>query len=490
MSKFKDKTTFVSGNFNILHPGHLRLIRFAKELGNKLIVGVYSDKIAGSLALLPQDLRLETIKSISWVDEAFIIYNSLIEVIEDIKPDFIVKGKEHEEQYNLEREILHKYGGKLVFSSGENVFSSFDLIQNEVNSLAKSGVFIPKDFIKRHSTNIETLLTKIELFKKLKIIVIGDAIVDEYITCDALGMSQEDPTIVVTPIESKKYIGGAAIVAAHASGLGANVKYITVCGNDDSSKFLENKMNEYNVNLLMIEDESRPTTLKQRFRAKGKTLLRVSHLHQGTISKKIQEDIIEHIIENIVDCNLLVFSDFNYGVLPDHLVRTISNIAKSNKVFIVADSQSSSQTGDISRFLDMDLITPTEREARLSIRDNESGLVVLAEKLKLKSKAKNILLKIGEEGVLIHADSLNNEAWQTDQIPALNKNAIDVSGAGDSMLITTSMALASKANIWEASILGSIAAAIQVSRVGNTPIYSSELINYLNKTKNINNEKK
>ena len=78
---------------------------------------------------------------------------------------------------------------------------------------------------------------------------------------------------------------------------------------------------------------------------------------------------------------------------------------------MIADSQSSSQLGDISRFKNMNLITPTEREARLSVRDNESGLVILAEKLRKKSNANNIFLKIGEEGLLVHAETSNNNSW-------------------------------------------------------------------------------
>ncbi len=471
----KQKTTFIAGNFNILHPGHLRLIRFAKELGNKLIVGVYSDKIAGSLALISEDLRLETIKSISWVDEAFIIENSLFEVIDLLRPEFIVKGKEHELEFNPESKILEKYGGKIVFSSGENVFSSFDLIQKEVKQIVKQKLFFPEEFIKRHQFDREKLIKITEKFSNLKIIVIGDTIVDEYVSCDPLGMSQEDATIVVTPFESKKYIGGAAIVAAHASGLGATVSYLSITGNDDSSVFVKDNLANENVNCFLLCDESRPTTLKQRFRAKNKTLLRLSHLHQGAISKILQDKLFEIVKNNIKNCSLLVFSDFNYGVLPDDLVERITNLAKENNVLLVADSQSSSQIGDVGRFNEMNLITPTEREARLSIRDNESGLIVLAEKIKIKSNAKNVLLKIGEEGVIIHSENLN-DGWITDRIPALNPNAVDVSGAGDSMLITTSMALASNASIWESALLGSIAAGIQVSRVGNVPLKISEIL--------------
>lgn len=478
MSILKQKTTFISGNFNILHPGHLRLIKFAKELGNKLIVGVISDKLAGDLALIPEKLRLESVKSLNWVDEAFIIYDSIEETLKRIKPNFVVKGKEHENTINLELKILNKIGGQLIFSSGETIFSSYDLIQSEVVNRSKRSL-IPNDFLQRHKTNISKIKNIISSFKKLKIIVIGDTIVDEYISCDPLGMSQEDPTIVVTPVGSKKFIGGASIVAAHAAGLGAEVHFISVCGKDSSCEFVNEKLKEFNVNSSLYIDNSRPTTLKQRYRAKGKTLLRVSHLHQGAISHSLQNKILNKLGKLLKDCDLIVFSDFNYGVLPDELIESVTKIAIEKNILMVADSQSSSQTGDISRFKSMDLITPTEREARLSLQDNQNGLVVIADKLKEKSCSKNILLKIGEEGVIIHADKKNNKDWKTDRIPALNSNPIDVAGAGDSMLIASSMALALNATIWESALIGSIAASIQVSRIGNFPLNTEELMKNL-----------
>ena len=127
----------------------------------------------------------------------------------------------------------------------------------------------------------------------------------------------------------------------------------------------------------------------------------------------------------------------------------------------------------------MDLITPTEHEARTSLRNYDDGLVVLAEKLQKKSGSKNIILKLGPEGILIHIDKPKNIS-KTDRIPALNKSPIDVAGAGDSMLITSSMATAVGADPWISACLGSVAAGIQISKLGNVAIKPEEIIREIN----------
>ena len=124
----------------------------------------------------------------------------------------------------------------------------------------------------------------------------------------------------------------------------------------------------------------------------------------------------------------------------------------------------------------MDLVTPTEREARISTRNREDGLVVLAEQLRQQSSALNVLLKLGEEGLLIHAADESGDSWLTDRVDALNSSPKDVAGAGDSLLITSAMALACGGTVWEAACLGSLAAAVQVGRVGNKPLRAEELL--------------
>lgn len=473
------RVVFVSGNFNVLHPGHLRLLRFARECGERLVVGVHSDRMAGGGAHVPERMRLEGVQSNSWVDEAFIVDEPVIEVIGRLRPDVVVKGKEYESQHNLELAVLERYGGRLLFSSGETVFSSLDLLRKEFSESDLRSIFLPREYLARHGIGTGRLESLLQRFASQKVCVVGDLIVDEYITCQPLGMSQEDPTIVVTPVDSTRFVGGAGIVAAHAAGLGARAHLVSVTGIDGAREFALGELDAAGVKAHLLADDSRPTTLKQRFRSMGKSLLRVSHLHQQAISTELQSRLLECIEEAMQGAGLLVFADFNYGCLPQAAVDRIIPMAKARGVMLAADSQSSSQVGDISRFKNMDLITPTEREARISTRNREDGLVVLAETLRMQAAARNILLKLGEEGLLVHAGKGASPDWLTDRIGSLNSAPKDVAGAGDSLLMTSALTLAAGGNIWEAACLGSLGAAVQVGRVGNTPIRHEELLREL-----------
>ena len=472
-----NRKVFVYGDFNILHPGHLRLLKFAKESGEYLIVGIFSDEYSKKSDLIHENIRLESIKGTSYVDEAFILNGSPLEYIKQHTPDIIVKGKEHQDKENLELPILKTYGGKLLFTSGEIGFSSIDLLQKEFTDLNFLTISHSLNYIKRHNLQKEELKEIVEKFKNLNVLVIGDTIIDEYITCDPIGMSQEDPTIVVTPISNKKFIGGAAIVASHAKTLGANVNFISVVGDDENHEFTKNFLKNLEIKHFIQKDNTRPTTVKQRFRAHNKTLLRVNHLKQHQIDKEYENNIMEYILK-LDQLHLIIFSDFSYGVLTKELIKSIESFASKKNILLVADSQSSSQIGDISKFKNMHLVTPTEREIRLALNDFESGLVILSEKLKNKANPQHIFTTLGSEGIMIY--NPNNSELLTDNIPALNLNAKDVSGAGDSLLTCASMALAVGSNIWQSSYLGAIAASIQVSRVGNIPIKKDEVLKEIN----------
>lgn len=467
------RIVFVSGNFNVIHPGHLRLLQFASDCGDFLVIGVNDRDSTG--AIIPEDMRLRGVKAISIVDYAFLLQNPPELIIEKLQPEIVVKGKEYENRNNPEYRAVNKYGGKLLFSSGDIVFSSLDLLRKEFQYLNFSTINLPDDYPHRHGIKMQELLDVLEKMKKLKVCVIGDTIVDEYITCEALGMSQEEPSIVVSPVTSEKFIGGAAIVAAHARGLGADVNYFSVVGRDETAKYVSEKLQEYQIKYYTYEDDSRPTSHKLRYRAENKTLLKVSHLRNQDISAEIRDRLLEDLKKVLEDMDLLIFSDFNYGLLPQELVDDIIFFCKKKNITMVADSQSSSQVGNISRFKGMRLVTPTEREARIAVRDFNSGLVILAEELGNQSLSENIILTLGAEGILIYAPAAGDNYLNTDRLPSFNTAPKDVTGAGDSLLTCTSMALCCGCDIWQSAYLGSLAAACQVGRIGNTPLRTEDL---------------
>jgi cytidyltransferase-like protein len=318
----RKRIAFVSGNFNIVHPGHLRLLNFASDCADILVVGVNHDETLG--AMIPEGLRLEGIQAIGCVDFAFLLTIPPEKFIARLKPDIVVKGKEHELHANQEEDIVKAYGGKLLFSSGEMRFSSLDLLRRELNSVIFSTIRKPSDYIKRHAIEQHKLHGILRRFSELSVVVIGDLIIDEYVMCEPLGLSREDPTIVVTPIKRDIFLGAAGIVAAHAKSLGANVNFISVIGDDEAASFAVEKLVEYGIDAYLVTDKSRPTTLKQRYRAGNKTLLRVSHLRQHDIGHEICEEILQKLAGLIKDMDMLIFSDFNYGCLPQHLVYDIT----------------------------------------------------------------------------------------------------------------------------------------------------------------------
>ncbi len=475
------RIVFVSGNFNIVHPGHLRLLRFAAECGDFLVVGVLDDRLSGN-AQIGERMRLDGVAAISWVDYAFLLSDLPETLIAALKPAVVVKGKEHESQHNPELPIVQSYGGRLQFGSGDTTFSSLDLLRKESELVNHASIIREHDFLRRHGVSISGLCDTIQKMRDLKVCVIGDTIVDEYIQCDPLGMSQEDPTIVVTPIMSERYVGGAAIVAAHARQLGAeSVDFVSVTGNDETGRYVAEKLKEYGVTPQLMLDDSRPTTLKQRYRAGNKTLLRVSHLRQHKINRNLQEQALSRVLESIEHADLVVFSDFNYGMLPQELVSEVTKVCRERGAMMVADSQSSSQTGDVARFKGMMLLTPTEREARIALGNYEDGLVVVAETLRRRSDAENIVVTLGAEGVLIHAKITEKGQWLTDRLAALNTAPKDIAGAGDCMLVGAAMSMAVGSTIWESIYIGSLAAACQVGRLGNVPLTSDELLREIRK---------
>lgn len=468
-----ETVVFVSGNFFALHPGHVRVLKFAAESGDTLVVGVSA--LQPSKDVPSPEERADSLRELGIVDRVVVLDSGLENYLSNLKPDIVIKGKEFETLTNVEEAILSEYGGRLIFASGESTYSATDLLTQDDATSKLARLNIPNDFLKRHGLSTAQLTERIQSFSDLSVIVVGDLIVDEYINCEPLGMSQEEPSIVISPQSEERFIGGAGIVAAHAASLGANVHFLSVIGDDQMGKTVSGWLPEYGVDAFLIADGSRPTTLKQRFRAQDRTMLRVSHLRQHEISVEHQNRLMDRFEALCDDVDLVIFSDFNYGCLPQPLIDKMTVAATRSNTMVVADSQSSSQVGDISRYKNTHLLTPTEFEARLALRDQNSGLAKVGQDLLSLTKSANVFVKLGAAGVLIVSSNLSPDELDTDRLPAFNPLPRDVSGAGDSMITAAALALSAGASPWEACFIGSVAAGIQTARLGNIPISKNEL---------------
>jgi len=473
----KVRNVFVSGKFAVIHSGHIRLFMYAKTIGINLTVALDTDGLDSAEI----EWRTSFLKNQEFVDEVVLFNADIEKTILQLKPDIVIKGSEFSSRINIESEIVSTYGGELIFSSGSTFFSEKDLLSSDEIVSADYSEKIPKDFLKRNGIKLSDITQQILKFNDVKVCVIGDVIIDEYINCHPLGMSREEPNIVVTPIDSQKFLGGAGIVAAHTVGLGATTNLITITGRDEAGSWAVSKAVEYGITVKSIEDKTRPTNLKQRYKAGVQTLLKISHLSQDKVSNVIQNQIINEFEKIAPGVDLLILSDFSYGVLTNEVTTKLIQIAKLNGLVIAADSQTSSQLGDLSQFSNVDLVTPTETEARLELKDQVSGLAVIADQLRSKINSQSIIIKLGADGLVINGTKSDGTILSLDALPSFNQNPVDVSGAGDSLLAAASLAITIENNLAKASLIGSLAAAIQVGRVGNLPIEKEKIISLIQK---------
>ena len=469
------KIAFVGGNFNVVHPGHLRLLKFASENSDLLIVGVNPDGLPE--ITVPTSMRVEALEAITIVDHVILLDQPLDDFIRALRPDLVVKGKEHSEHFNSEEDLVAEYGGRLMFGSGDVTFSSRELIEHERFWENRPPLIKSEAFAARHGFDVANLEHLVEKFLGMRVVVLGDLILDSYVICDPVGMSQEDPTVVIMPREERLFVGGAGIVASNARQLGADVNFITTVGDDERARFGLEELNRAGVETHFIVDSSRPTTLKKRYRAHGKTLLRVNELRDHSIGDDLVAMFLSKFDDIADQTDLVLFSDFNYGCLPQQLIDAVADRCRERKIMMAADSQASSQYGNIGRFKGMTLITPTEREARLAVTDFEAGLATLASKLQMVAGADHVVITLGSDGVLVQ--SQQDGAPFTDRLPAFNREPQDVAGAGDALFALASLAVCAGASIWEGVFLGSVAAGFQVGRVGNDPLSSRNLVEYL-----------
>jgi rfaE bifunctional protein kinase chain/domain/rfaE bifunctional protein nucleotidyltransferase chain/domain len=482
--KHGKKIVMCHGTFDLVHPGHIRHLYYAKEKGDILIVSLTGDKFVTkktSGTYVPEDLRVRNIAALELVDYTFIDQDyTPIKSIKRIKPDLFVKGFEYNDNDNAndktldEKEAVEKFGGKIIFSPGDVVYSSTkfqktlkpDLKYEKFNSL-----------LKKENISLKSIIQLLNKKHKIKIHVIGDVIIDKYNYCDLIGQSTKTPTFSIRPFKSEKFVGGSGIVAKHLKSLGADVVLTTLAGEDEHKKFLEEDLKKNKINLNILLNKSKQTVFKERFWCDNYKVIQVDYVDNSIIENNNQKKILNIISKNDYDC--IVFSDFRHGMFNKEIIKLYSDLIHPG-VTKVADSQVSSRWGNITDFAGFDILFPNEMEARFSLADQDSGVRSVGAKIIEKSNCKNLVLKLGDKGSMIFRNKGFN-AKDFFPLDSFVKNKVDTIGAGDAYLAGTTYFYSITKDIVISSVIGNFAAAIACEQDGNVPISKEQIISFIKK---------
>ena len=474
----KKKVIMCHGVFDVVHPGHLRHLLYAKSKADILVASLTSDKHINKGQYrphIPQVLRALNLAAYEIVDYVIIDTNGTpIKNISQLQPDFFAKGYEYtadglQVKTQEEADTLHAYGGEIIFTPGDIVYSSSKLIE-----LAPPAIRIEKLLILMESEKLtfDSLRSCLDRFKGKKVHVVGDTIVDSYTQTVMIGGQTKTPTMSVQYERRDDYIGGAAVVAEHLQAAGADVQFSTVLGDDAFKAFVLEGLKKSGVQCCPIIDPTRPTTNKNAIVAGGYRLLKVDTLDNQSIS----DDIVRKLARAIAatSCDAVVFSDFRHGLFNR---RTIPLLIESipSGVYKVADSQVASRWGNITDFKNFDLITPNEREARFALGDQDSGIRPISSNLYDLAQCKTLMLKLGERGVLTCRNG-NHEALDSVVIiDSFVERLVDAVGAGDALLAYATLSMLVTKSEVVATILGSMAAACACECDGNISVQPDDV---------------
>lgn len=462
------------GCFDIVHPGHIRYLRFARSLGDVLIVTVSSDDVVMKgyeRPYIPEDLRLDNLAELGCVD-----YVALSEdewagpVLEALQPDIYVKGREYESKndprFASEKKIVEAHGGRVVLGSGDVIFSSTEIGRRKRNTLDMEQQKIER-FCRAHEITSARLKNAISRFSDLRILVLGDAIVDHYAHCDGARVASESPIISVKPISEEWFVGGAGLIARQAATLGAKATFITCCAEDEGFERIRSTLEMFGVDVHNLVVPSRGAYTKTRFIVGGRKVFKVDRGNPAPIPIETTTDLIGRLSELLASHDGLIVTDFGYGLFGSTLCDAIPALAAVSDKPYFADVSTNGQA-NILKFRRPQLATPTEDELRFALADAESGISNLASRYYAASNARGLIVTMGRRGSLsFDAPSDTEQRLRTHYLPALEVNEVDAVGAGDVFLAGASLAQLAGEPIPVGMYIGSSLASISAGVLGN-----------------------
>jgi rfaE bifunctional protein kinase chain/domain/rfaE bifunctional protein nucleotidyltransferase chain/domain len=481
------KVVLCHGVFDLLHPGHIRHFSAARKLGDILVVTLTQDRYVGKGPGRPvfnENLRAESIAALECV--TYVAINEwpvAVETIKRLKPSLYVKGSDYANadddltgKIRDEKEAIESVGGKLVYTD-EITFSSSKLINQNLDVFSKETREYLNNIKARYTA--PEIIRRLHSLRKLKVLLVGDTIIDEYCYCQPLGKSAKENLIPVQYLHEETSAGGIMAVANHVSGFCDKVDVVTCLGgkNDYHDFILKSIRNNISAKFMVRADS--PTTVKRRFVEADffRKLFEVNYLNGQASSEKVSQETCQYLQDCVGDYDLVIVADYGHGFIDRPIIDVLCEKAKLLAINVQTNAANYG-FNLVTKYPRADFISLNEPELRLATRDNLGQLEELALKIAEQLHSSRLMVTRGHRGALYYGKDKQFYA-----APAFSKEIIDRMGAGDALLSVASLCAAGGFPPDLVAFLGNAAGALAIRIVGNTssvePVMLYKYINTL-----------
>jgi len=469
------------GVFDLLHIGHIKHFNEAKAHGEILVVTVTPDEYVNkgpNRPVFTTELRLEALAALESID--FVAKNewsTAIKTIKKIKPDIYFKGpdyKDHKDDVTgmirEESRAIESVGGQIIYST-EITFSSSSILNRYTDLYSEE----QKSFISsiRQEISPADVKTVLDDLKDLKVLVIGETIIDQYIFCEALGKSGKEPVLVLRDLNTEEYLGGAAAVANHLADFCSSITLISFLGESgEYEDFIKANLAK-NIRFEFINKSNSPTIVKKRFieHVTNRKTLGVYSINDETLSEKDEKKLISIILKEIKKYDLVIVADYGHGLISEKTATEIVN----NSPYTALNAQinaANSSYHTMDKYEKIECVIINEGELRREFRNRDGDLDELMKILSQNLKANNVVVTRGNQGAELYHRSKDEFMI----CPAFASKVVDKVGSGDAMLALLSASLRSGCDKKISLLVGSLAAAQSVETIGNSKPVSKNTV--------------
>lgn len=471
LRKAGKKIAHCHGVFDLLHIGHIRHLQEAKRFGDILVVTISPDRFVNKGPHRPvftQALRAEALAALDQVD--FVAINQwpmAVETIRLLKPHFYIKGSDYRDAsgdhtggITLEEQAVHDVGGELVFTD-DITFSSTNLINKHMPVFSHEVKEYLAAFTERRA--ISDVIGALKKAAELKVLVVGDAIIDEYQYCSAIGKSSKEPTLVVKRHSGELFPGGILAIANHAAAFAQEVTLLTLLGEKPSRESYIRQNLDPKVKPEFLFRPNAPTIVKQRFIESYffHKLFEVYDINDEPLDAAVESRLLETLEKEVENCDLVIVGDFGHGLLTEKAIELLSDKAP----FLAVNAQANAGNlgfHTIGKYAGADFISTSDLEIRLETRNRRDGVEAIIPEVSAKLDIPRVAVTRGKQGSLCYG---REEGFV--ETPAFANQVVDRIGAGDAFFAIAALVAVQNAPLDILSFIGNAAGAQAVATVGN-----------------------